>query len=208
MAETKDKVVSTKTETAEIKAVSTPKETSKTTKRTTSTKPKNLRLQDIDKDILVTFKNNTNGGLTYKDRKTSNIFYLEKYGDTDTLSVEEIITLRNTARGFLDNYWMLFTEIDSKDVTLDQLHEALGVSDLYSGDNAVMVDMDGLILGDAKKFKDAYLKLDDKRQGYIFARAAKLLKDKEVKDVDTLNVIKELEQLREDKKNAPKDEKK
>lgn len=99
---------------------STKKTTKKNTKKpTTKTSPR--KRVKIDRDLEVAFMNNTNGGFFYKCPKTQNIYDMQEYGDIDYITVDELLTMRNSYRKILNDLWILLIDVNSDEVSIEDV---------------------------------------------------------------------------------------
>lgn len=71
---------------------------------------------DIHMEVAV--KNNFFGRLIYKSKTSGNEVMWNNYGDVNYLTIDELITMRNTQNSFFKNNWVI---IDEGDETVDIL---------------------------------------------------------------------------------------
>ena len=168
------------------------KEAPKTTaKKAPAKKPEKLRVTQIDKSLEIAFRNNVNGTLVYKCPKHGTTYILGEFGDEDYMTFDEVLTMKNTARVFLENYWLILTEVIDGEYTIAQIREALGIDYLYNGDNSAVLDIDKFISGNVDTFKTKFPKLDEKIQDIIINRASALYKRNEISDIELIKFLTE-----------------
>ena len=172
--------------------------TTETTKVTTKeVKPRKLRISQIDKNIEVGFKNNTNGGLTYVDPKNGYVYRLGEFGDEDFMTFDEVLTMKNSSKKFFSEYWVILTEVPEGEYTVDELIDALGLSNLYAGENKIVRDLDGFIKGSFDNFKKTLPKVDSKIQELVIKRVQHLYKRHEIKNIDLVQYLIEFTEDKE-----------
>lgn len=106
-------------------ATKTTKTTKSTTKKTEQPVEESVENQEVEKpkakeekkkvtlDTQVEVFNNTTGRLIYEAKKGNGYLYLERFMDSDIMTVEELQVLKNTARAMLTNGWLY---VDDEDV--------------------------------------------------------------------------------------------
>lgn len=193
MVEKKDKTV-VKEVATDKKVATSPNKTTAKSKTVEPKKPtaRKLRLNEIDKSTELEIKNNLTGSLVYICPRNHTRYSLDSYGDTDVMPIDEVINLKNSKRKFLDQYWMVFSNVITGDYTLEEILDALRISDLYKGDYKVMLDVDGFILGSPAEIKKTFPKLNKYAQEVIVKRASRLYKTGEMKDLETYQFFVEI----------------
>lgn len=176
----------------EIKNETLEKETVKV-----ETKPKKLRISQIEKDTEIAVKNITNGGLVYRAPKTGYVYRLGEYGNEDYLTFDEILVMRNSDKKFFDEYWLIISEVPNKEYTVEQIVEALGLNTLYDGSNSVVLDLDGFIYGNVSTFKNTFPKVDKKIQDIVIKRVQHLYRQNEIRDVELIQYLIEFKNDKE-----------
>ena len=148
-----------------------------------------LRTGQIDRNIEIGFKNNTNGTLVYQSGKTGNLYVLNNFGDEDYMTFEEVLGMKNMDRKFLDEYWLILTDVPNGEYTIEEIIEALGLEYLYNGDNDVMLDLDGFIFSKLESFKKKFSKLSANTKTNVIRRTKHLYNKGEIKDIDLLKYL-------------------
>lgn len=170
---------------------STKKTTNKNTKKpTTKTSPR--KRVKIDRDLEVAFMNNTNGGFFYKCPKTQNIYDMQEYGDIDYITVDELLTMRNSYRKILNDLWILLIDVNSDEVSIEDVWRYLGVYRLYN-DLVKPERIDEFILrsGD-RRFRDTLERLHDALVKKVVERAVALYKEGKLNSIGKANILIEL----------------
>ncbi len=110
-----------------------PKETKKTKKKR------------VTKDVEVVVMNNTNGKLFYRCPKTATIIEMQEFGDTETLTVEQLNVMKNSQKAMLEKFWMVLVDVEDDEITLEDVLEYLRIKKLYNGFNFSEDALDNLI---------------------------------------------------------------
>lgn len=145
----------------------------------------------IDRNIEVLFMNNTNGNFFYRCPKTQNVYDMQEYGDVDYITVDELLTMRNSHRKILNDLWILLIDVNSDEVELEDVLRFLGIDKLYN--DIVKPDkIDGFILrtGD-KKFKDILERMNKIIAKKVVERAIVLFKEGKFNSISKANILKE-----------------
>ena len=104
--------------TTATKKVTKPKSTvakTATLKDTTETKKVNVRTAKVELPLntMVSCKNGTHGQLIYVSKKQFGYQIIwNNFGDEEFLELGELVTMRNTARRFFEDNWILIDDID------------------------------------------------------------------------------------------------
>lgn len=174
-----------------VKTASEVSTTKAPVKKPVAEKPVKVRVTQIDKSIEIAFKNNTNGTLVYKCPKHGTVYILGEFGDEDYMTFDEVLTMKNTSRVFLENYWLILTDVINGEYTIEQIYEALGIDYLYEGKKNIVLDIDKFALGSVDKFKEDFPKLEENIQGIIIKRVSSLYRNNEISDIDLIKFLTE-----------------
>lgn len=137
--ETKKTVSKTKVKTEKItpvetneKVVETVEET-KTIERKAKTK-KELRneLKKLKNDIEVEILNLSTGRVCYIGKDGDFIFDLNKYGEKESVELEDIYKVASKNKGFFEKHYITIVDVDNDDYTVDDILEYIGVKSVYS----------------------------------------------------------------------------
>lgn len=172
--------------------------TTKTTKKTTETvdvketvKKSTPKRVVVDRNTEVVFMNNTNGNLFYKCPKTHATYDMYEYGDTDYITVEQLLIMNNTSRKMLKELWILLIDVATEGVELEDVLKYLGIDKLYS-DEITPEDVDNFILKSLdNKFAKTLEKMDKVLAKKVVERAVILYREGGFNSLSKLNAIKE-----------------
>lgn len=162
-------------------------------KETTSTKKKtNVRKKVmINRDVEVAFMNNTSGSFFYKCPKTQNIYDMYEYGDIDYITIDELLTMRNSHRAILNNLWILVIDVNDEDIEIGDVWKYLGIEKLY--DDVIKPDEidDFIIKSKDNKFQDALEKMNKVLAKKVIERAVVLYREEKLNSISKVNILKE-----------------
>lgn len=92
-------------------------------------KIRNLNRIEIPKDYEVPVRSNVAGTLVYVSRKNRGLEVVWSTNeDIEYLTFDELISMRNTQRGYFENNWIM---IEDSDYTASDVYKALSVSQFY-----------------------------------------------------------------------------
>lgn len=172
--------------------------TTKTTKKTTekaevkeTTKKTTLKRVVVDRNTEVIFMNNTNGNLFYRCPKTHVTYDMYDYGDTDYITVEQLLIMNNTSRKMLKELWILLVDVITEGVELEDVLKHLGIDKLYS-DEIAPEDIDNFVLKSPdNKFSKTLEKMDKILAKKVVERSVVLYREGKFNSLAKLNAIKE-----------------
>ncbi len=145
----------------------------------------------VDRDTEVIFMNNTNGNLFYRCPKTHATYDMYEYGDTDYITVEQLLIMNNTSRKMLKELWILLIDVATEGVELEDVLKYLGIDKLYS-DEISPEDTDNFILKSPdNKFAKTLEKMDKVLAKKVVERAVILYREGSFNSLAKLNAIKE-----------------
>lgn len=161
------------------------------TKKTTTTKKAAPKRVVVSRDTEVIFMNNTNGNLFYKCPKTHATYDMYEYGDTDYITVEQLLIMNNTSRKMLKELWILLVDVATEGVELDDVLKYLGIDKLYK-DEIAPEDIDNFILKSPDtKFAKTLEKMDKILAQKALERSIVLYREGKLNSITKLNTIKE-----------------
>lgn len=100
---------------------------------------------DVSRDLEVVFMNNCNGGYIYIDPRSQNRYEMTEYGDTDYITVGELLTMKNSHKVHLEKFWIYLLDVVSDTVEIDDVIHYLGLDNVYK--NALSPEeIDNLLL--------------------------------------------------------------
>lgn len=95
----------------------------------------------IDKNSEILVMNNCRGGFIYHCSKTHEVIDLGERGDTQAITVETLIHMKNTSKKILEKYWLLVIDVLDEDFTVEELLAYAGLEKY----GEYMLDMDGTL---------------------------------------------------------------
>lgn len=154
-------------------------------------KPTPRKRVAIDRNLQVLFMNNNEGGFFYRCPKTHNIYDMSEYGDVDYITIDELVTMRNTHRRILNELWILLIDIDSDEVSIEDVWEYLGLEHLYN-DVVKPTEIDEFILRSRDdKFEANLNKMHEVLATKVVERAVVLYKQGKLNSIRKINAIKD-----------------
>ena len=199
MAEETKAVETEVAEATEEKA--TPKKTTtrkSTAKKTTTSAPERKTRAELKKtvnrDMEVIVMNNTSGIFTYTCPKSKLDYRMGEFGDTEIMTVEELMTMKSKHKGILSNYWLVPIEVVEEGVTLDDVLAFTGLDRVMN--KQVLLDEgkldDFIIKQPLAQFEGTLRKFDKQYQAVVVERALTLFKQKEFADYNKMKVIMDI----------------
>lgn len=157
-------------------------------KRTSSTR----RRVNIPKDVECVVMSLCNGELVYRDKRTTRLFEFPELGDSEIMTIEELTTMKNLARGFFKKSYVTVIDVLDDEYTLEDVFNFLQIkteTEIFEAS-----DMDDIILDlDIADFKRI---LQNRKEGglrnRIVERAIKLYEDGEFNDYSKMKAIKDI----------------
>ena len=145
----------------------------------------------VDRATEVIFMNNTNGNLFYRCPKTHATYDMYEYGDTDYITVEQLMIMNNTSRKMLKELWILLIDTATDGVELSDVLKYLGLENLYT-DLVAPEDVDNFIVKSPDvKFTNTLDKMDKALALKVVERSVILYKAGKFNSLAKLNAIKE-----------------
>lgn len=197
----------------EIKETTNKKTTNrKKTTSTTKTKPKtsttsskskqpskpidkqkvSRKRKKIDRNIEILVMNTTNGGIFYRCPKTKNEYRLSTYGDTDYITIDELITMRNAHRKLLSKYYLMPIEIMDEEISLDEALIFIGLDKLYDEEVYKSVINNEIELNDiilSKDFQTRFTRFTHDFQLILIERAVALFRENKLTDYNVIEFL-------------------
>lgn len=94
---------------------------------------KKIKKKRVTKDVEVVVMNNTNGKLFYRCPKTSTIIEMQGFGDTETLTIEQLNVMKNSQKSMLEKFWIVLVDVEDDEISLEDVLEQLRIKKLYNG---------------------------------------------------------------------------
>ncbi len=132
-----------------------PKEKEKTKEKKRKAKSSKVAKKRLNKELEVVVMNNTNGRIFYRCPKTMSIIEMQEYGDMDTMTLEQLNTMRNSHKAMLENFWIVIVDVYDDEITVDDVIEHLRLKRLYGDMEFYDEAIDKLILDTSlEEFKE------------------------------------------------------
>lgn len=168
--------------------------TKKNTKRKITKSEMRRILADAEFDVI----SNDNALLFYRCSRTGQELTLAKYGDRDSISFDMLSTMKQSARNFLEKYWIIIEDIyiPNSDVvvTVEDVYEYLGLSNVYKEINKCFDSVDNLeyllLETDNETFDKQVEAMDKKMFNQLVALAIELFNAKKLVDQNKIMLIK------------------
>lgn len=145
----------------------------------------------VDRETEVIFMNNTNGNLFYRCPKTHATYDMYEYGDTDYITVEQLMIMNNTSRKMLKELWVLLLDTASEDTEITDVLKYLGLENLYT-DIVAPEDIDNFVVKSPdSKFSNTLNKMDKVLAKKVVERSVILYREGKFNSLAKLNAVKE-----------------
>ncbi len=132
-----------------------PKEKEKTKEKKRKAKSSKVAKKRLNKELEVVVMNNTNGRIFYRCPKTMSIIEMQEYGDMDTMTLEQLNTMRNSHKAMLENFWIVIVDVYDDEITVEDVVEHLRLKRLYGDMEFYDEAIDELILDTSlEEFKE------------------------------------------------------
>jgi hypothetical protein len=146
----------------------------------------------IDRNIEILVMNATNGGIFYRCPKTKNEYRLSTYGDSEYITIDELITMRNAHKKLLTKYYLVPIEIMDENITLDEALIYLGLDKLYDKEiySSIInyeMDLDDIIF--SNNFLERFKRFTNEFQLIIIERAVSLFKNNKLNDYNIIEFL-------------------
>lgn len=181
MATTNNKGTSKKTSTAKKTVSSAPKAEDTVVEKNAPAKKvkKQVELNDLVKVVSCFY-----GRLVYVSRKTGYQTIWSEFGDFEMMPVEELMSMRNSQRGFFENHWITLAGDNAEDVI-----KYLRLEQYYK-DIASVDDIDNLFGNAPDELPGILQRFTPAARETIARRAYELVQEGVLTDI---NVIRALE---------------
>jgi hypothetical protein len=145
----------------------------------------------VSRDTEVVFMNNTSGNFFYRCPRSHATFDLYEYGDTDYITIEQLLTMNNKSRKILQEFWIVLLDTTNEDVEIEDVLKYLGLDRLYN-DIIRPEDIDGFIINSNDiKFEDALKKMNKALATKVVERSVVLYKKGKLNSISKVNTLKE-----------------
>lgn len=168
------------------------KSESKTKKLTKSELKTILKTADID------IVSNDKAQLVYKCPITFQEIYLDEYGDTESVTIDVLQTMKSKAKDFLRKYWIIIEDVyvpnSDVEVTVEDVYGYLGLSNVYANIKDFNSDyLDNILLKDRiEKFEERLQNMDKKLVTQLTSRAVELYQQGEFTNSGKMLILEDL----------------
>lgn len=150
------------------------------------TKPRKITKSELKaalKNAEIDIVSNDNAQLLYICPITHQEIYLDEYGDTESVSMDVLQSMKSKAKDFFRKYWVIIEDVyipDSElDITVEDVYNYLGLSNVYKEISEFEGGyFDSLLLKEkTEKFEKRVEDMDKKMLGQLISRSVTLYKD-------------------------------
>jgi len=142
-------------------------------------------VKEIDPTQYVTVLNGYQGKLTYKSKKTGELFKWNEFGSEQEMELRELRNAKNTYKKYFEKNWFMFSD------EFAWVIDYLGVGQYYK--NAISIDeFDTIFQKTPDELKKIIEGLSDGQKKAVAFRAKTLIADGEI---DSNKVIRTLEEI-------------
>lgn len=164
--------------------------------KSVETKPikeiKKINIKNIPLNTTVLVTSNCYGQLVYKSKKTGFQIEWDNVSSQQYLTLEELLTMRNTYRKFFERNWVIiegFTDEEYSNISAEEILEFLQVKQFYV--NLLCPDnIDELFKMSSEEIEKRVATTSSGNKDFIIIRANELIESGEL---DSLRVINALE---------------
>ena len=149
--------------------------------------------QKITRDLEITVMCLlSNSEFMYDCPATRAKYNFTEYGQTDYMTYDIINNMKNKKKGILENYYIIPIAVDeSSGVTLEEVIESLGLSNLYIEEMFDEGFLDEMLIDfTTKELKDTFKEVNKKYAIRIADRALKLYEEDQLTDSTKFRVIR------------------
>lgn len=154
--------------------------------------PKKRGRVQIPKDVECVVMSLYSGELVYRDKRTTRLFEFPELADTEIMTIEELVTMKNLNRKFFKNKYITVVDVFSDEYTLDDVYAFLQIT----GDTEILSaeDMDDIILN--MGINEFRVIMQNRKEGAlrqrIVERALMLYKDGEFNDYSKIKIMRDV----------------
>lgn len=151
----------------------------------------------IDKDVEIIVANNVNGGFFYQSPNGSLIIDLDEKGAEEYVTFSELKSIMSRKRAILEDLTLLIVDVDSDDVTVDDVVDALRLKDVYAELQSIadeeMIDTNTIYSfvtsGDVERIEKITSSPKSKIRNRIYETAVEAYRNRDLTDLNILNAI-------------------
>ncbi len=135
--------------------------------------------------------NLTNCSYIYKDPKSGNEYKMDKFGQTDFITFNDLYTMARLNRTHLEKYWIVIIEVLDDEATIQDLIEVLQIEDIYTNEEMMYEDNLDYILKetDLNEFTHIVDNINENYKQAIMNRAIGLYNASKFNDISRLRIL-------------------
>lgn len=151
-----------------------------------------INIKNIPLNTTVLVRSNCYGQLVYKSKKTGFQIEWDNVSSQQYLTLDELLTMRNTYRKFFEKNWIIiegFTDEEYADISAEEILDFLQVKSFYT--NLLCPEnIDELFRMSPEEIEKRIARISSGSKDFIIIRANELI---ESRQLDGLNIIDALE---------------
>lgn len=155
-------------------------------------------LKNILKNAEIDIVSNDNARLFYLCPITHQEIHLDEYGDTESVSMDVLQSMKSKAKDFFRKYWIIIENIyipnSDVDVSVEDVYGYLGLGKLYDNIKDFDVDyFDNILTKDTvDKFEKRLDKMDKKMITQLITRSVQLYKEGTFRDSSKQLILEDI----------------
>lgn len=155
-------------------------------------------LKILLKNAEIDIVSNDKAQLIYKCPTTHQEMYLDEYGDTESVTIDFLQSMKTKAKSFFTKYWIVIEDVyvpnSELGITVEDVYDFLGLSSVYKNLKDFDCDyLDNILNRDKiEKFKDRIENMDKKMVVQLISRAVELYKNGEFTDSSKMLVLEDI----------------
>lgn len=171
--------------------------TEETTKETTKKKLTKSELKLLLKTAEIDIVSNDKAQLVFKCPRTFQEIYLDTYGDTESVSMDLLQSMKSKARDFFSKYWIVLESVyipgSDAEVTVEDVYGYLGLSSVYENIKDFDEDyFDNILKMPFEAFKTRVENMDKGLLGQLISIAVELYQNDEFNDAGKMLLFEDL----------------
>ena len=147
--------------------------------------------EKIKKDTEIIIMNNcSNGSFFYRCPVTKMPVEFDEFGQETDITFEMLDIMQRQKRGILEKYWIIPIDVNSDEVTIEEVLEVLGIQRLYTEDMFYSDNLDYILL-DTKldKFESMIEGINVKYAEMLAERAVSLANQNRFSNISKMKVL-------------------
>lgn len=147
--------------------------------------------EKIKKDTEIIVMNNcSNGSFFYRCPVTKMPVEFDEFGQETDITFEMLDVMQRQKRGILEKYWIIPIDVNSDEVTIEEVLEVLGIQRLYTEDMFYSDNLDYILL-DTKldKFENMMEGINVKYAEMLAERAISLANQNRFSNISKMKIL-------------------